>query len=102
MGMGTGKSLVACMLVLGLNARRVLIAAPLRVVPVWLIHAMEASGPVVVALDEAVGQLRKRELAAEKMRLAEARGVPFIAVINYDSPWRDPFAAWAENQVGSR
>src|SRR5579885_2432374 len=36
MGMGTGKSLVACMLILGLAARRVLIACPLRVVPVWI------------------------------------------------------------------
>ena len=36
MGMGTGKSLVACMLVLHLKARRVLICCPLRVVPVWV------------------------------------------------------------------
>ena len=33
--MGTGKSLVACMLVLALAAKRVLIVCPLRVVPVW-------------------------------------------------------------------
>ena len=30
------------------------------------------------------------------MRLAEARGIPFVGVINYDSAWREPFAAWAE------
>ena len=54
---------------------------------------------VVVALDEDIGSVaKKKELAQEKMRLAEARGVPFVAVINYDSAWREPFAAWAEKQ----
>jgi SNF2 family DNA or RNA helicase len=101
MGMGTGKSLVACMLALGLDARRVLIACPLRVVPVWLSQfERHVSAPVViVALDEDAGSVAdKRELAEEKMRLAEARGVPFVAVINYDSAWREPFAEWAEKQ----
>jgi SNF2 family DNA or RNA helicase len=102
MGMGTGKSLVACMLVLGLSARRVLIACPLRVVPVWINQFEQHVGiPVVIAaLDEDAGSVaQKQELAEEKMRLAEARGVPFVAVINYDSAWRDPFATWAEKQT---
>jgi SNF2 family DNA or RNA helicase len=99
MGMGTGKSLVACMLVLGLAARRILIACPLRVVPVWVTQFERHVGirVVVAALDEdAGGVAKKRYLAEEKMRLAEARGVPFVVVINYDSAWRDPFATWAE------
>ena len=101
MGMGTGKSLVACMLLLGLAAKRVLISCPLRVVPVWLTQFERhvAIDMVVVALDEDIGSVvKKMELAQEKMRLAEARGVPFVAVINYDSAWREPFAAWAEKQ----
>jgi SNF2 family DNA or RNA helicase len=101
MGMGTGKSLVACMVILGLASRRVLIACPLRVIPVWIsqfARHVEVS-LVIVALDEDTGGVaKKRELAEEKMRLAEARGVPFVAIINYDSAWRDPFAAWAEKQ----
>ena len=99
MGMGTGKSLVACMLILALATRRVLIACPLRVVPVWITQFERHVGiPVlIVALDEEVGSVaKKQELAAAKMKLAQARGVPFIAVINYDSAWRDPFASWAE------
>ena len=40
----------------------------------------------------------KKEWAAEKMKLAQTLGRPFVAVINYDSAWRDPFAAWAEKQ----
>ena len=99
MGMGTGKSLVACMLVLGLAARRVLIACPLRVVPVWIAQfERHVSIPIViVALDEDAGTVaEKQELAAEKLRLAEARGVPLVVIINYDGVWREPFASWAD------
>ena len=101
MGMGTGKSLVACLLLLGLAAKRVLICCPLRVVPVWLTQFDRhvAVDLVVVPLDAEIGSVaNKMELAEGKLRLAEARGVPFVAVINYDSAWRDPFATWAEKQ----
>jgi SNF2 family DNA or RNA helicase len=99
MGMGTGKSLVACMLVLALLARRVLIACPLRVVPVWLTQFERHVGIplIIVGLDEDVGSVaKKKDMAAEKMRLAQALGQPFIVVVNYDSAWREPFASWAE------
>ncbi|MCL5744563.1 MAG: DEAD/DEAH box helicase [Acidobacteria bacterium] len=101
MGMGTGKTLVAFLLLLGLAARRVLICCPLRVVPVWVTQFGRhvAIDLVVVPLDTDAGSVAdKMELAEEKLRLAEARGVPFVAVINYDSAWRDPFATWAEKQ----
>jgi SNF2 family DNA or RNA helicase len=97
--MGTGKSLVACMLVLALHARRVLIVCPLRVVPVWTAQFDRHVGVpvVIVPLDEEAGSVaQKRTLAEEKLRLAQTLGRPFIAVINYDSVWRDPFASWAE------
>jgi SNF2 family DNA or RNA helicase len=99
MGMGTGKSLVACMLILALVARRVLIACPLRVVQVWVTQFERHVGVpvVIVALDEDAGSVaQKQELAAEKLKLAAAMNVPFICVINYDSSWRQPFASWAE------
>jgi SNF2 family DNA or RNA helicase len=102
MGMGTGKTLVAIMLLLWAKARRVLIACPLRVVPVWVAQIAKhcSAEMLVVALDETVGSVaEKQALAAEKMRLAQARGIPFVAVINYDSGWRDPFAAWAAKQL---
>jgi SNF2 family DNA or RNA helicase len=102
MGMGTGKTLVACMTLLGLRAMRTLIVAPLRVVPVWIGQlGRHLSTPmVVVALDEDAGSVAdKQRLAEEKLRLAETTGVPFVAVINYDSIWREPFGAWAEQQA---
>jgi SNF2 family DNA or RNA helicase len=99
MGMGTGKTLVACMLVLALAAKRTLIVCPLRVVPVWITQFERHVGipVVIIGLDEDIGSVaKKQELAAEKMKLAQVLGRPFIAVINYDSAWRDPFASWAE------
>jgi len=102
MAMGTGKSLAASMILLGLEARRVLIACPLRVIPVWVAELeRHVSVPmVVVALDEDAGSVaEKQRLADEKLRLAESMGVPFVAVINYDSAWREPFASWAEKQA---
>jgi SNF2 family DNA or RNA helicase len=99
MGMGTGKTLVAFMVMLERRAKRTLILCPLRVVPVWVTQLERHVGiPLVVAaLDDSVSSVkRKQELAAEKMRLAEARGVPFVCIINYDSFWREPFNEWAE------
>ena len=101
MGMGTGKTLVACLVLLHLLAKRILIAAPLRVVQVWITEIERHVGieRVVVALDEDAGSVaKKKELAEQKMRLAETLNVPFICVINYDSAWREPFASWAEKQ----
>lgn len=101
MGMGTGKSLVALILLLYLRARRVFIASPLRVVTVWLTQFERhvSAEFVVVALDEEAGSVAKKaELANQKMKLAETRGVPFVCIVNYDSAWREPFAAWAEKQ----
>ena len=101
MGMGTGKTLVALIILMCLRALLVMISCPLRVVSVWVgeIERHIGARVVVVALDEDGGTVeQKMELAAAKMKLAAAMGVPCIVVINYDSAWRDPFAAWAEKQ----
>ena len=99
--MGGGKSLSALMLLLGLRAQRVLIACPLRVIPVWIAQLeRHLSTPmVVVALDEDAGSVAdKQRLAEEKLRLADATGRPFVCVINFDSIWREPFGSWGERQ----
>jgi SNF2 family DNA or RNA helicase len=102
MGMGTGKTLVALILLALTAARRVLIVCPLRVVPVWQkqIAMHLADEMVVVALDDSVGSVAKKQVrAAEAMQIAAVRNLPFVAVINYDSLWREPFASWALKQV---
>lgn len=99
MSMGTGKSLVFCMLMLALGAHRTLIACPLRVVPVWVTQFERHVGMpvVIVALDDSVGSVaEKQQLAAEKLKLAESLGRPFICIINFDSGWRPPFGEWAK------
>ena len=99
--MGGGKSLVSMMLMLWLKAQRTMIACPLRVVPVWVgqIERHVDARMIVIALDDDAGSVaQKMELAAAKMKLAETLGVPFVCIVNYDSAWREPFAAWAEKQ----
>ena len=99
MWMGTGKSMVACMVVLALKAKKILIVCPLRVMPVWVSQFERHVGiPVVmVTLDERAGtNSQKTQLAQEKLKLAQLRDVPFVCVINYDSVWREPFATWTE------
>ncbi|MBI3896450.1 MAG: DEAD/DEAH box helicase [Acidobacteria bacterium] len=99
--MGTGKSLVSLMILASTGAKRTLIACPLRVVSVWQAQ-MERHFDlpmVIVALDDGPGSVaQKQKLAQEKLQLAEITGRPFVAIINYDSVWREPFGAWAEKQ----
>ena len=93
MGMGTGKTLVALMVMLERKATRTLILCPLRVAPVWAtrLKGMCDCMVVVAWMTSSAGSVRKKqEIAAEKLRLAEARGVPFVCVINYESFWREP------------
>ncbi|MFZ5926316.1 MAG: SNF2-related protein [Acidobacteriota bacterium] len=97
-----GKSLAAGMILLGLEARRTLVCCPLRVIQVWTAQFQRhlSTPMIVVALDEDAGSVAdKQRLAEEKLRLAETTGVPFVAVINYDSVWREPFGIWAERQA---
>jgi hypothetical protein len=96
-----GKSLTTLILLMLINARRVIIVCPLRVIQVWAseIAAHIALDVITVALDESAGSVaEKLELAKQKLKLAETLGVPFICVANYDSVWRDPLAAWLERQ----
>ena len=54
---------------------------------------------MVVPLDDSFSNVKaKRDEAERKIKLAKARGVPVVVVINYDSAWRTPFAEWALRQ----
>ena len=66
--MGAGKSLVACMLVLALAAKRVLIICPLRVVPVWATQfERHVDAPlVIVTLDEDAGTVAQKQDSLRK------------------------------------
>jgi SNF2 family DNA or RNA helicase len=99
--MGTGKSAMTVYLCAEEGFQLILILCPLRVVQVWKPQfEMHSTVPfLVVALDDSFSNVRvKRDEAERKIRLAKARGVPVVVVINYDSAWRTPFAEWALKQ----
>jgi SNF2 family DNA or RNA helicase len=99
--MGTGKSAMTVYLCAEEGFQLTLVLCPLRVVQVWRPQfEMHSTLPfLVVALDDSFSNVRaKRAEAERKLRLAKARGVPVVVVINYDSAWRTPFAEWALKQ----
>ncbi len=103
MAMGTGKTHVAVGAICNIVAENepVLVVCPLRVVDVWPAEiARHAGVPVrVIALGETAGTVAKKtEQAAAALDLARVRSDRLVLVINYDSVWRDPFAAWALKQ----
>ena len=99
--MGTGKSAMTVYLCVEEGFQLILILCPLRVVQVWKPQfATHSNLPfLVVPLDDSFANVRaKRDQADRQIKLAKARGVPVVVVINYDSAWRPPFAPWAMKQ----
>ncbi len=99
--MGTGKSAITVYLCAEAGFQLILIICPLRVVQVWKPQfATHAAAPFhVVPLDDSFASVRAKLAEAERqIKLAKARGVPAVVVINYDSVWRTPFAEWALKQ----
>ena len=99
--MGTGKSAMTVYLCAEEGFQLILIVCPLRVVQVWKPQfATHAATPFqVIPLDDSFAGVRaKHAEAARQIKLAKARGVPAVVVINYDSVWRPPFAEWALKQ----
>jgi SNF2 family DNA or RNA helicase len=96
--MGTGKSGMTVYLCSEEGFQLILILCPLRVVQVWgpQFKAHSTVPFMVVPLDDSFASVRAKQVEAERqIRLAKARAVPVVVVINYDSAWRAPFAEWA-------
>jgi hypothetical protein len=99
--MGTGKSAMTVYLCAEQGFELILIVCPLRVVQVWKPQfAAHTTTPFqVIPLDDSFAGVRAKQAEAERqIKLAKARGVPAVVVINYDSIWRPPFADWAMKQ----
>jgi hypothetical protein len=99
--MGTGKSAMTVYLCVEEAFELILILCPLRLVQVWRPQfGMHSDVPfLAVPLDDSFSSVRAKRAEAERqITLAEARGVPVVIVINYDSAWRSPFAEWALKQ----
>jgi SNF2 family DNA or RNA helicase len=93
--MGVGKTLVATMLALGLDARMVLVACPLRVIGSWRDQLAQyiAEYFVTAPLVDKIGTAAKRvTFAKDKLALARALKQRFFLIVNYDVMWRDEMA----------
>jgi SNF2 family DNA or RNA helicase len=106
MGMGTGKTLVAESMAFNLSLDSfpmVLVASPLRVVPVWPVQIDRHCGRPdvrVVALHDRIGTVAdKMCLAMRQAEIARVRGERLVVIINYESLWRAPFSKWALAQT---
>jgi SNF2 family DNA or RNA helicase len=101
--MGCGKSLTAIAVIISNpdKIKKVLIVCPNSVVNVWpeqfkrhtnanvVIAALNA-----VALGKKVSVEKKKEIAAQTLKIAEIQKKQGIIIINYESLWREPFASW--------
>ena len=98
MDMGTGKTKVTIDLINNRDHRKTLVIAPLSVVPVWEVevpkHTPEDEQVRVVGLDSRSVR-GKMEHCRQEMAKAEAKDERFVAAINYESAWREPFGEWA-------
>ena len=94
MEMGTGKTLCAIEKILALNVRRTLVVAPLAVCEVWpdeWNEHTEGTPHKIIHLN-GNGSAKRAKQLAEASFLATACGQPLVAVINYESFWREPVA----------
>mgnify|MGYP005810022615 FL=1 len=93
--MGSGKSLATLAVITARQHKRILIVCPLPVVGSWENQLVEhADFPYVFArLDK--GAIANR-LSHARLALHNAAilGCPYLAAINYESVWREPFASW--------
>ena len=90
--MGTGKSLVAVALVVNSKHDRVLIVCPKSVMPVWPKELQYAQSSSKFLVYTATGRETVKVKAKRLKTLAdsaERHGQPFVAIINYDSFWRE-------------
>mgnify|MGYP001559831803 FL=1 len=96
MGMRTGKSAVAILLIANRGHRRTLILCPHSVVDVWP-EEFAKHCPVPVHVASLVdGSVRARMDTADRaMRAAQAMRVPSITIVNYEAARCEPFASWA-------
>lgn len=97
--MGCGKSKAAVDLISNYKFAHTLLIAPLSVVDgVWANQFKTHAGCecIVTILGKKAGSVAKKlERAKQDRVIAESRNIPHIVVINYESVWLEPFAAWA-------
>lgn len=99
MSMGTGKSLTAIGLISNRPHDMVLIVAPKSVCSVWPSEFKKHAQKSFLLCCPNKGTVQaKTKYIADQHRLATAKQVPFVLIVNYDAFWRDPLAKWIKTQ----
>lgn len=97
MHMGTGKTKVAIDLLVNRGCQRVLVLCPNSVVDVWPGQFYQHAGVQTKTLPlRHYSSVKAKQ--AEAQRCYECEMGRLAVVINYESAWREPFAAWALKQ----
>jgi len=85
MGMGTGKTRVAVEAADRWEAKRLLILAPLSVLPTWTKHLRESPrGWVVAEMSDGTTRARAAEVG-EQVERARGAGRPIAVIVNYEA-----------------
>jgi SNF2 family DNA or RNA helicase len=96
MEMGTGKTKVAIDLIQNNPIRRVLIACPKSVIPVWAKevakHAADPSDFFVLPVEGHSVHRRTVQLAQAVRAKIKAKHI--VVVVNYEAAWREPLRSW--------
>ena len=98
--MGLGKTKTVIDVLVNADCRKILILCPNSVKGVWRRElARHAGHPIEACILDGNGKATQPSVAAKKTisekAMLRARGGPLAVVCNYESAWRDPFAAWA-------
>jgi SNF2 family DNA or RNA helicase len=89
--MGSGKTKTAIDICTAVDAGKILVLSPLSVVDVWPEQFAIHSAMKHLAIPLNKGSVAaKAEKLRKDMRLAAARGQSAVAVVNYESAWREP------------
>lgn len=98
--MAGGKTKVAIDLIQNSDAKKILIVAPLAVIPVWKDefdkHTVHRNRYCVAELDQ--GSVAQRTELASGLIEGGIKNC-FVGVINYQAAWREPFRSWALSQM---
>lgn len=96
MDMGTGKSKVAVNIAVNGQCATVLVICPLSVVDVWPSefrkHAPQGFNAVFGLLNEGKSVAAKTKQLHRALSLGKTGRKPVVAIVNYESAWREPLA----------
>lgn len=91
-GLGAGKTLAALELIRSRRHHRVLVVAPLAVLPAWKQQVREHAPEIEIKILDRGSA--KQKLAKAATFIPVLTGTKRILVVNYETLWRKPFGEW--------